>query len=250
MTTRRKILLTGAAGRIGSSLARSLPELYDLTLTDLKSPAETVGLPFVQANLADMEAVRPLCQGQDTIIHLGADPRMEAGWESLLPNNIISTYNIFQAAHEAHCRRVVFASSINAVFGYPEDVQVHANTPARPINLYGATKVWGEAVASAYAAQHGLSGICLRFGGVMSRADCAALQPGIDWLSIVLTLEDLTKLVIASIEAPDTLTYGVFHGLSNNRWKRLDLTEARTVLGYAPEDDSFALAGTAPSRSE
>jgi nucleoside-diphosphate-sugar epimerase len=242
----RKLLITGAAGRIGRSLTRDLREPYALTLTDIKPPTETFGLPFTLANLADLDAVRALCQGQDTIIHMGADPRMDADWESLLPNNVIGTYNVFQAAHEAHCRRVIFASSINAVFGYPEDVQVHMTHPIRPINVYGATKVWGEGLASAYSIQHGLSCLCLRFGGVLSHAECAKLSPQSDFLSLVLTLDDLTRLMVASIEAPDTLKYGVFHGLSNNRWKRLDLTEPRTVLGYAPQDDAFALAtGTA-----
>jgi len=243
---KRKILLTGAAGRIGTFLTKQWQETYDLHLTDVRTPTETYGFPFTAANVADYAAVAALCQGIDTVVHLGADPRMEAPWESLLPNNVIGTYNAFEAAHQAGCRRIVFASSVNAVFGYPADVQVHTNMPVYPINLYGATKCWGEALGRYYSHTHGLSSICLRFGAVSERPDSAHYANRYDinhpYIDIILTMEDLTQLVTKSIEAPDELDYAVYHGVSNNRWKRLDLSDARAEIGYAPEDDSFAFA--------
>jgi len=77
---KRKILLTGAAGRIGAFLTQQWKETYDLLLTDVRAPKETFGFRFVEANLADFNAVSALCTGIDTVIHLGADPRMEAPW--------------------------------------------------------------------------------------------------------------------------------------------------------------------------
>jgi hypothetical protein len=62
-------------------------------------------------------------------------------------------------------------------------------------------------------------------------------------LDNVLTYDDLTRLFDACLNAPDDLRYGVFHGVSDNRWKRLDISDARSVLGYQPEDDAFSLAG-------
>jgi len=247
---KRKILITGAAGRIGSFLTKQWKEQYDLVLTDIQIPQETFGLPFTQANLTEFETLQTLCQGIDTVVHLGADPSMEAPWESLLPNNIIGLYNAFEAAHRAGCRRIIFASSINAVLGYPPDVQVHTNMPVYPINLYGATKCWGEAVARYYSHTHKLSSICLRFGAVSYRPGA---NPAYDerytidhqYIDIVLTMEDLTQLVTASVEAKDDLMFGVFHGVSNNRWKRLDISDGREILGYNPEDNAFAFATTA-----
>jgi len=61
----------------------------------------------------------------------------------------------------------------------------------------------------------------------------------------VLTMEDLTQLVTASVEAKDDLMFGVFHGVSNNRWKRLDISDGREILGYNPEDNAFAFATAA-----
>jgi nucleoside-diphosphate-sugar epimerase len=241
---RPNVLITGAAGRIGSFLTQHLAERYDFVLSDVRAPEDTHGFPFVEADIADLEAMRRLCQGVETVVHLAADPSTQASWESLLPRNIVGLYNVFQAAHEAGCRRVVFASSVNAVSGYPREVQVHTTMPVRPPNLYGATKAWGEAVACFYADQRGLSAICLRFGWVIPR-DSPMLKTHRNLLDIALTYEDLTRLVAASVDAPDTLRFGVFHGVSNNRWKRLDISDARTLLGYAPEDDAFELAGVA-----
>lgn len=238
---KRKVLITGAAGRIGSFITSQWVERYDLVLSDVRAPQETYGFPFHQVNLADFDAVRPLCDGVDTVVHLGADPSMQATWDSLLPNNVISTYNVFESAHQAGCRRVIFASSVNAVLGYPPDVQVTHNMPIRPVNLYGATKVWGEGVASAYAAQTNLSCICLRFGWVVDRTspDITIDHP---YLDTTLTYHDLARLVAAAIDAPDDIDYHIFHGVSNNRWKRLDISAARTMLGYDPQDDGFELA--------
>lgn len=247
MADKRKVLITGGAGRIGQFITRQWADTYDIALTDVKEPAETFGFPFVAADISDYDAIAPLCQGMDTVVHLGADPRMEAPWESLLPNNVIGTYNVFEAAHQAGCRRVVYASSVNAVFGYRDDLQVHTGMPVRPLNLYGATKCWGEALGCFYADQRGLSCICLRFGAVSKR-------PGDDeafnrryrldapYIDLILTYEDLTQLVEKSIEAPDDVRFQVFHGVSNNRWKRLDISDARELIGYEPVDDAFEMA--------
>jgi uronate dehydrogenase len=238
---KRKVLITGAAGRIGSFITAQWVDRYDLVLTDVKTPKETFGFPFHQLNLSDFDAVRPLTDGVDTVVHLGANPSMEAPWDSLLPDNLISTYNVFESAHQANCRRVIFASSVNAVFGYPPDIQVKLDMPIRPINLYGATKVWGEGVASSYACSTNLSCISLRFGWVVDR-DNPAILPEHKYLDIAFTYEDLTNLVAGAIDAPDDLKLGVFHGVSNNQWKRLDITESIRQLGYNPQDDAFAIA--------
>lgn len=242
MNSKRTVLITGAAGRIGSFLTAQLAEQYEFVLADVRAPAETAGFRFVEADIADLDALRPLCHSVDTVVHLAADPRIDAAWESLLPRNVIGVYNLFQAAQEAGCRRVVYASSINAVGGYPRDVQVHTSMPVRPPNLYGATKAWGEALARYYADQLGISAICLRFGWVVAR-DSERLKQQRHMLDRVLTYHDLARLVQASVEAPDDLRFGIYHGLSNNRWKWLDIDDARVQLGYAPEDDAFALAG-------
>jgi nucleoside-diphosphate-sugar epimerase len=238
---KRKVLITGAAGRIGSFITAQWVDRYDLVLTDVRTPKETFGFPFHQVNLSSFDDVRPLLNGIDTVVHLGANPSMEAPWDSLLPDNLISTYNVFESAHQAKARRVIFASSVNAVFGYPRDIQVKLDMPIRPINLYGATKVWGEGVASSYAMSTDLYCISLRFGWVVDRNN-PQIVPEHEYLDIAFTYEDLTLLIAGAIDAPDDLKLGVFHGVSNNQWKRLDITESTRQLGYNPQDDAFAIA--------
>lgn len=235
-----RILLTGAAGRIGSLISARLTDRYDWLLTDCKTPVTTHGLLFVQADIADIEQIRPLCENIDTVIHLAAIP-YDSTWETLLPSNLIGVHNIFQAALEANCKRVIFASSIQAVDGYPKEMQIQEDIPVAPSTLYGATKVWGEAVASFYAQQKQLSAICLRLGWVLPNQS-AHLVPSNPRLNRVLTHEDLLRLIIACIEAPDQVRFGVFNGLSNNRHQRLDISHTCAVLNYAPQDDAFAIA--------
>ena len=68
----RNVLITGAAGRIGSSLTRDLAGRYSLSLTDVRPPADPRGNPFAEADIADLDAMCRLCQGVDTIVHLAA----------------------------------------------------------------------------------------------------------------------------------------------------------------------------------
>ena len=238
---KRKLLLTGAAGRIGSFFLKTYKDDYNFVLADKREPAEAHGYPFQQADLSDFAAVKALCEGMDTVVHLGADPSMEATWESLLPNNVIATYNVFEAARLAGCRRVIFASSINAVWGYPEDVQVHTEMPVFPVNLYGATKCWGEALGRYYSATHSLSSICLRFGAVQPR-DSSHIELDHPYIDIILTWDDCARLIASAVNAPDSLDFGIYHGVSENRFKRLDISSARRELGYAPQDDAYAMA--------
>lgn len=229
--SRRTILLTGAAGQIGRVLSAALVDGYDLRLTDVRPLGHGAGTSFSVADLADPAPIAALCRGVDTVIHLAASSDLATPWEPLLRNNIIGCSNLFRAASEAGCRRVVFASSIHAGDG----------EAGEPRTLYGASKAWGEALASMYAHRGAMSVICLRIGWVMSGGD-ALIHLDNDRLDIILTHADLVRLFLAAIEAPGDLPYGVFYGLSNNARNRYDLTEARNVLHYAPQDDAFAIA--------
>lgn len=237
-----KVLITGAAGKLGQVLVNGLADQYDLVLTDRRPLPRPARFPFFQVDLTPLDAVCPLCRGIDTVVHLAGDPCPQAPHESLVPNNMTVTENIFQAAAEAGCRRLIFAGSIMAVDGYPaEQTLLPADLAARPTTLYGATKAWGEALGYYVASRYNLSIICFRLGRVTTRRN-GALHPGSPFLPLTLFNEDLISLMIAAIEAPADVRFGVFNGLSDNRVKRLDITETKRVLGYAPRFDSFAVA--------
>src|SRR5262249_50332931 len=146
-------------------------------------------------------------------------------YESLLDNNIKATYNVFRAARDQGCRRVIFASSAWVMGGYAPDVQLAPETPLWPVNLYGVSKCFGEAVAAYFAQAEGLSSIVVRIGAYDdgSAQNWLRANPHVRELATYVSARDLHQLLAQCIEAPD-ITYAIVHGLSENRFKRLDLT--------------------------
>jgi uronate dehydrogenase len=238
---KRRLLLTGAAGYIGGLITSHLSEKYEWLLTDQRRPADARGLRFLPADITDLNALRPLCKGSETVVHLAGMADLKAGWEEILPPNIIGVHNILQAAGEAGCQRVILASSIHVMDGYPEGIEVRTDMAVSPLTLYGASKAWGEALAACYAQQKNLSVLCLRIGWVTPR-DGRHVVPGVPHLEDVITHEDLLRLITAAIEAPKAVRYGIFHGTSGNHPSRWDIRNARELLHYEPRDDAFALA--------
>ncbi|GAB4214404.1 MAG: NAD(P)-dependent oxidoreductase [Roseiflexaceae bacterium] len=238
-TRRRAVLVTGAAGTIGSYFAEHAGERYDLRLMVHNDDDDAARLRaygrVVTGDLSDLEGLKRLCEGIDTVVHLAANPSPNAVWQELLEANIIGAYNMFVAAKAAGCRRVVYASSIHAVSGYPPDVQVKTSEPVNPGDLYGVTKCFGEALGRYMAEQEGLSVIALRIGAFQP-LEAAREAGSIGMMDAFVSQRDLQQLIERSID-DEQIRFAVFHGLSDNRFKRLDISDARALLGYAPQDD-------------
>lgn len=236
---RRRVLVTGAAGNIGSYFAEHAHETYELRLMvqAMDEQAATVQQfgEVVTGDLGDLERMKELCTGIDTVVHLAADPSPSATWSSLLDTNIVGTYHTMIAAKSAGCRRVIYASSIHAVSGYPADVQVKTSEPVNPGDLYGVTKCFGEALGRYMAEQEGLSVIALRIGAFQPR-ERARDEDAIRLLDAFVSRRDLHQLIVRCIDV-ENVRFAVLHGLSNNRFKRLDISDARALVGYDPQDD-------------
>lgn len=239
----RRVLVTGAAGRIGSYFAEHSYDRYRLRLMVRGDEDGMDALrPFgevVQAELGNLDALKRLCDGMDTVVHLAGDPNPTATWADLRDANIEGTYNIFVAAKHAGCRRVIHASSIHAVSGYPPDVQVKTSDPVNPGDLYGVSKCFGEALARYMAAQEGLSAISIRIGSFQP-LEAVEGDKGLSLLDAFVSPRDLNQLIQRCIEVED-VSFAIMHGVSDNRFKRLDISDARALVGYAPQDDAFAL---------
>ena len=234
----RQVLVTGAAGNIGSYFAEHGHHKYRLRLMVLEDDDSSAIAPYgevVTGDIQSLERMKEVCRGIDTVVHLAADPDPSATWSSLLPRNIVGTYNTFVAAHAAGCRRVVFASSIHAVSGHPPGRQIRTNDPVNPADLYGVTKCFGEALARYMAEQEGLSAIALRIGWFQPHS-AAQQASGIQMINSWVSQRDLHQLIERSIDV-ENLRFAIFHGVSNNQFKRLDITDAEALLGYAPVDD-------------
>ncbi len=237
---RRRVLVTGAAGRIGSYFAEHSHGKCDLRLTDLAfgDRREALGAygELLEGDLHDLDFLKHACAGVDTLVHLAGNPSPSAVWNDLLQTNIIGTYQACVAARAAGCRRIIFASSIHAVSGYPPDVQVKTSEPSNPGDLYGVTKCFGESLGRYLSTQEGISFIALRIGAFQPRSAMHDADK-LNWLNAFVSRRDLNQLINRCIDAPDSVRFAVFHGLSNNTFKRLDISDARELVGYAPEDD-------------
>ena len=189
-------------------------------------------------DVTDGAACRAAFAGADAVVHLAADPNPEARWDTLLPANIEAPYQVATAAVACGVRRLVLASSLHATAGYPDGRQHRSTDQPRPLNLYGATKAWAEALGAAIAATSSTTVVALRIGWF------AETRPPADeewrgqygaWLSA----RDAAELVRAAVEATNVDGSVVVNGISANRYQIADLTEAR-ALGYRPLDDAWA----------
>jgi uronate dehydrogenase len=238
----RRILITGAAGLIGSSLRQGLRGSFPhIRLADIMPiEADHAGEESLVADLHDMEAAHAATAGIDCVVHLAGVPR-EAPWEPILRNNIEATYNLFEAARRNGVRRIVFASSNHAVGFYRADRDVDAAMPVRPDSRYGVSKVFGEALGRLYADKHGMDVACLRIGSFRKRPENARQ------LATWISPRDLVALVRCCIEAPP-YHFIVLYGVSANaraRWR----DEARRLVSFVPQDnaETFASAVTQPA---
>jgi NAD(P)-dependent dehydrogenase (short-subunit alcohol dehydrogenase family) len=238
---RRRVLVTGAAGHIGSNFAEHSHSRYDLVLLERELDEETEKIKafgeLIQGDITDLDGMKAACRGVDTVLHLAADPSPSAPWSRVRDLNIAGTYNTYVAAKAAACRRVIYASSIHAVSGYPADVQVKTSEPVNPGDLYGVSKCFGEAMGRYMAEQENLSVIALRIGAFQPLASARDEKQGLHMLDTWVSRRDLNQLIEKCIDA-EHIRFAIFHGLSDNRFKRLDISDARELVGYAPQDDA------------
>ena len=222
------IVMTGAAGRVGTILARGLRPLgRELRLLDLRPAPGCLLL-----DLRDLAAVEAAFSGADAVIHLGAIAT-EAPFEEILDHNLRTTYNVLEAARRRGVRRVVFASSNHVTGMYGRRDRIGPEAPIRPDTYYGVSKAFGEALGRLYAEKWGVSVVCIRIGSCLERPlDSRHLST---WLSP----HDAVALFSSAIDAP--VQFSIVYGTSANTRGWWDLGSAR-ALGYEPRDDAEAYA--------
>ncbi len=232
------VLLTGAAGRIGTWLRGGLPErgwairsLDVVPVTDVRPGEE-----HLVADITDLGAMVDATQGAVAVVHM-AGISGESTWPAISHSNIEGTYNVLEAARRAGVQRVVLASSNHAT-GYtprPADGLLReSDAPPRPDTYYGVAKVTMEALGSLYADRYGMDVVCLRIGSAFPEP--TTLRMLATWLSPA----DTVSLVDAALTAPSP-GFSVVWGVSANTRNWWDLTAAR-ALGYEPEDDAEVYA--------
>lgn len=247
--TRPKLLITGYKGLVGQVLWKNLGDEFELYGLDLAIGEKAKNI--FQADIRDdqqVEAVFDRIPALTYVLHLAGDPRVEAPWESAFQVNIGGTQNIYEAAHRHSVKRIVFASSnhvMGAYEGFPPSLHlrekpemISVNNPIRPDGFYGVSKAAGEAIGRMYFEVHGLESVCLRIGSVLKDDDPTQnLRFECTWLSH----RDLVQLVRKSLSAD--VKFGVYYGVSGNRKRFWDISNAEAELGYRPEDDATLRIG-------
>ena len=249
MSKGMKVLVTGASGRVGVPFCKAYRDYYSLRLMFHKKVMDALpGEVVVSADITDLNSVIRAMDGVEAVVHLAADPKVEAPWDSVLSLNIVGTYNIFEAARKVGVKKVVYASSNHACgFSVKELDQVGPDAPIRPDSLYGVSKVFGEALGRYYADNFSLSVICLRIGSCPGLEDPSSyVKPFIsgERLHITYTGEklagmwisnrDMAQLIYRSLESD--LKFGIFYGVSDSDHKIFDVSETMEKLGYRPQD--------------
>ena len=225
-------MLTGASGRIGRAVEPLLPQAWDVVATDL---AAADGIDAL--DVTDLEACRAVFVGADAVVHLAAVPDPAATWERLLPANVVGAHTVASAAADVGVRRLVLASSLQAVSALPDGTQSRAGDAPRPANLYGATKAWAEALGAWIAATTATSVVALRIGYFHEARPNPATEAPRE-LSSWLSTRDAAELVRAAVEA-ENIEFVIANGISANRYRVADLAETTRVLGYRPVDDAW-----------
>jgi uronate dehydrogenase len=225
------VLITGAAGGIGTRLRQLLKGVYpNLRLSDVKRPADLApDEPFVHADLANMAEVEKAVADVQGIVHLGGFS-VEGPWDTILQSNIIGCYNLFEAARRQHVERVVFASSNHVIGYYPRRRRIGIDAPVRPDSRYGISKAFGEALGALYAFKHGLRVTFIRIGNF---GDAPVDRRR---LSIWVAPQDLVQLVRIGLDHPD-VRHEIFYGVSDNVRGWWD-NAAAFRLGYRPQGRS------------
>ena len=227
----KKLVLTGAGGRLGSYLREPLSKMCDeLVSTDWVEDIDTLypGESYVKADLGSLEQMEAVLEDADMVVHFGAIGD-EAAWDAILHSNIIGAYNVWEAAARKGLRRVVYASSIHAVGMYPKTQRIDTEVPHRPDTYYGLAKCFAEDLGSLYWDKKGMESVHLR---ILSAAQVNNPRSLGTWLSY----DDLIHLVERAITTPIT-GFSIVYGVSNNDRATVDNHKA-SFLGYRPKDNA------------
>ncbi|HEY4250272.1 MAG TPA: NAD(P)-dependent oxidoreductase [Roseomonas sp.] len=231
----RRLLLTGAAGEIGSVLRPALAGTADvIRLHDLRpiiglAPQEAA----LQGDLTEHGVAEAAMAGVDCVIHLAGIPR-EAGGDpdAIFRANVLGTHLMFSAARAAGVKRFIFASSNHTIGFHPADRPVGTEERPRPSGFYGASKVYGETLGRLHADKFGMEVACLRIGAFRAKPGNARELGG--WISH----RDMAQLARRCVEAAG-FHFLVLYGVSANRRALWGGDEAaRAAVGYAPQDDA------------
>ncbi|MDP6455676.1 MAG: NAD(P)-dependent oxidoreductase [SAR202 cluster bacterium] len=240
-----KVLITGASGLIGGLTWRNLGDKYEFSGLNRRAVPE---IPNTQADITDFDAILPAFEGIDMVVHMANYTADESSWDMHLNMGIIGTRNVYEAARLNGVKRVVLGSTGDTTTGYEMDypygelaageydkvtepwrMLTHTD-PTRPKSVYGACKVFCEALGHWYSDRYGMSVLCVRLGAVLAenRPTLRRQYPGF------LEQQDCVDMIDRCLSAPESLMFDTFNAISNNDYRWRDIGHAKDVLGWEP----------------
>ncbi len=168
-----KYLITGGAGFIGSNLAEKLKkDGHDVVIIDNLTTGRKKNLPldveFYEADILDIEKIRPFFSGVDGVFHLAAIPRVPLSIQDPVKTsnvNIMGTVNVFKCAIDEGIKRIVFASS-SSIYGGQKVLPLQEDMLPNPLSPYGLQKLVGEQIAKMFSDLYKIQIVCLRYFNV------------------------------------------------------------------------------------
>ena len=244
MTDKLKILVTGPGGRIGPHVLPLLRERFTLRLLD-KNPLDGPDESIV-ADLSDQSVLEKAMEGIDAVLHLAATSDEAPFLEQLVPNNVEGVYRVFEAARIMGVKRVVFASTVQTCgFNAPGTIEVA--DIAHSVSMYGATKLFGEALGRFYSDRHGLEFVAVRIGWFQPY-DSPALRTSQGVHSLWLSPNDAAEIFARCLEIPG-LKNEILFATSKTKEERLSRKPLKELLNYEPQDD-VTLITPSPNNGE
>lgn len=238
----KRILITGAAGRLGSFLRTGLAPLAEKIRLAGRHPFENLAQneEEVVFDLSDMEATIAATKDCDAIVHFGG-ASLESPWQTILDSSIRGSYHIYEGARKHGARRVIYASSVHAIGFHEIESHIGVDAPVRPDSLYGVSKNFVESLSRLYWDKFGIETACLRiFSSFPEPTDRRML-----WS--YLSFDDCVRLVEASLTAP-RVGHTISFGISDNTVKMVD-NRGADHLGFVPLDNSEGFRAAVEART-
>ena len=229
------VLVTGSTGNLGQKAVAALECAEGAKI--VRIGRNSARLPdVVTADLCNYGDWTRSFRGVDAVLHLAADPRPVSEWAAVTKLNIDLALNVFRAAEEAQVRRIVFASSNWVVGGYRFGRErLTPCIPPRPVNPYGASKLFIERAGMALGARTGISVLALRLGYCQPGENIPGTHMAFGrWgQEMWLSNEDWAQAALRSCFSTSNES-AVLNIVSQNEGMRWDLVSACETIRYAP----------------
>ena len=243
-----RYFITGA-GLIGTAIAERLAPEHEVVLFDVVRPAAIPdGCEFVSGDICDYGAVHWSATGASGIFHTAALHGIhlaERSPQDFMAVNVVGTHNVLEAAVAAGVGRVVFSSTAGVIGAGARETaasdgrpRLLDDTPSRPDDIYGLTKMLCEEMCEFFARVRGLEVVALRYGGVRQLVEKVAGSLTHDWATSGM-LTDLEDVVAANLLAMarskiDRLAFNVLPCTGTEATRLcVDSTAAEVELGLA-----------------